>query len=385
MRNDQCPICGRKSSATLALHFNQKMGLPTEVTIRSCDQDNWLFVGNGDQASYDSYYTSLANDSYHQEIAGADGRSPIAILQRQQLLNLVGDFFRERRTVLDFGCGEAWLLQELAAEFPSSNFWGVDPSPAVQVAADKIAGKNLPNLHIGRQLPTNVTFDLIIASHVVEHLIDFDLLRFWHSLLSENGLLYVEVPNALQYVTHERLEFLYYLDRLHVNHFTPQSLAQLLARHGFGYLVHFEYAFPYRDGKPYPALGTLFQKDGRKEHVTSPNMLETANSYISQEQIRAKVLKGEFKMFDGVLVWGAGDNFYRSLENGGPLSDLPAITLLDKRPQRVNIGTRSWTTEIPGDGIRRYPWPVIVTVSERRKEIADQVKEIDPSRKVFFV
>src|ERR1700730_14195342 len=67
MRNDRCPICGAESAEVLQLHFNTKMSLPTEISIRHCASDNFLFVANGDQESYDAYYKSLANDSYHAE------------------------------------------------------------------------------------------------------------------------------------------------------------------------------------------------------------------------------------------------------------------------------------------------------------------------------
>jgi len=385
MRNHQCPICGRESHTILQMHFNQKMKLPTEVTIRHCASDNFLFVANGNQDSYDEYYKTLANDSYHSEITGGDLHSPIAQLQRDHFVKLLGEFFQKPRKVLDFGCGEAWLLTELAREFPSSSFWGFDPSPAAPIGSEKARALGLTNLRIDRQPPSGTTYDLVIASHVLEHLIDFDLVQFWSSLLTENGILYVEVPNALEYASHERMGFLYYFDRLHVNHFTPQALAALVAKHRFGYIGQFEYEFPYQDGKKYPALGMLFRKGGEVVEISSPRILETATLYISHEQQRAKALNQELKKFDGVLVWGAGDNFYRSSENSGPLSDLPNMIVLDRRPQVVAIGSRKWTTEAPADGIRRHSWPVVVTVSEGRKTIGNEVKQIDGSRQIFFL
>ena len=173
------------------------------------------------------------------------------------------------------------------------------------------------------------------------------------------------------------MEFLYYFDRLHVNHFTPQSFAFLLAQHGFGYVGQVEYDFPYRDGKQYPALGMLFRKGGEVVNLSSASILEAAMRYTSAEQQRARVLQEQLKKFDGVLVWGAGDNFYRSSENGGPLSDPGNMIVLDKRPQVVTIGSRRWTTEAPADAIRQYPWPVVISVSEGRKSISREVKEID--------
>jgi hypothetical protein len=229
-------------------------------------------------------------------------------------------------------------------------------------------------------------YDLVILSHVVEHLLDFDLLSLVSELLTQNGLLYVEVPNSLKYEQYARREFLYYFDRVHVNHFTPQSLARLAEMYGFGQIMHFEYAFPYRDGGEYPGLGMLFRKGSEKEvEKISPSILAASERYISSEKLRAGLVAEQFNEHEGVLIWGAGDNFYRSIENGGPLSGLRNFVVLDRSPREIVIGNRSFTPELPEEAIRRIPWPVIVTVSVDRNSIKEQIAGIDPLRPVFFV
>jgi len=141
----------------------------------------------------------------------------------------------------------------------------------------------------------------------------------------------------------------------------------------------------YRDGGEYPALGMLFGKGQEAVGISSPSIHQTAMLYISQERVRAQALTEQLKTFEGVLVWGAGDNFHRSSENGGMLSNLKNIVVLDQRPQVILIGDRRWTTEVPAEGIRRYRWPVLIAVSVGRDAICQQVKEIDPSRQVFFL
>ena len=41
--------------------------------------------------------------------------------------------------------------------------------------------------------------DLVIASHVIGHVVDFDLVHMLHGFLKEGGLLYIEVPTRLHY------------------------------------------------------------------------------------------------------------------------------------------------------------------------------------------
>lgn len=387
MRNKNCPICGDRAESVLQLHLNAKMNLPTEIEISHCESDNFLFVANGSTLDYDDYYRSQANDSYHGEVSGGNLRSPIAMLQRSYLVPALDGFLDQPRKVLDFGCGEASLLVELASEFPCSAFFGFDPGPAAQFGSEKASGLGLNNIHISdlEKIKDRGPYDLVVLSHVVEHLLDFDLLDLLYALLTEKGLLYVEVPNSIQYVSHQRLEFLYYFDRLHVNHFTPQSLARVASSHGFGYVRHFEYAFPYRDGDQYPALGVLFRKGEPSIGISSLSSIEAIRRYIALEKERAKELAKNLNGYEGVLVWGAGDNFYRSCENGGPLSALRNMIILDRRPQTISIAGKEYRTEDPHDGIRRYSWPVVITVSEGRESLCNQVKQIDPHRPIFSV
>jgi hypothetical protein len=361
------------------------MQLPTEIELRLCQRDSFLFVAGGCQSDYDQYYATVANDTYHQELSDGTARSPISTVQSDHLLIALGGFFAEPRKVLDFGCGEASLLVELATNFPSSAFFGFEPGPAAQVGSSKGATLGLDNLSIAGMAESKKCgpYDLVIVSHVMEHVLDFDLFSLLGSFLAEGGLLYVEVPNSLQYEACERLEFLYYFDRLHVNHFTPQSLARLAASYGFGCVEHFEYAFPYRDGGEYPALGMLFRKGGDAIDIGSPGIVDAANRYLKKEQERAKVIAGQLDAFEGVLVWGAGDNFYRSADNGGPLSKLRKMVLLDRRPQEVTIADCTYRTIDPEIGIRSHPWPVVITVSEGRKAMVRLVTELDPGRRIL--
>jgi hypothetical protein len=216
-------------------------------------------------------------------------------------------------------------------------------------------------------------------------LIDFDVVGSLGELLAPDGLLYVEVPNAYDYPEQERLEFLYYFDRLHVNHFTPQSLTRLMAGYGLGIVRHFTYSFPYRDGGTYPALGAIFRKAKNGADIPSPDLLARIKLYLQQEREKATRLGRDLASFDGILVWGAGDNFYRSIGNDGPLANLRNFVVLDRRPGVVEAGKGPVQTMDPETAIRKFAWPVVVTVSEDRAAIAQQISLIAPTRRVIFI
>ncbi len=387
MRNHCCPICGQAAVKFIDLQFGTKLQIPTDIDLRHCEQDNFLFVAAGSQPAYDRYYGSQANDAVHHELAAGSIRSPISVLQKQYLVSALGDLLTTPRRVLDFGCGEGSLLVELAAAYPSSSFVGFEPGPAAAKALWKARQLKLTNLSLVNleEACTQAPYDLVIVSHVLEHVIDLNILSLLNQLIGSSGLLYLEVPDALQYENYSRSQFLYYFDRLHVNHFTPQALSQLAAMFGLVPMTHFSYHFPYRDQGRYPAIGMILASGDSASTLMSPQLPEGLVRYVRREKQSAALLRMELEQCEGLLIWGTGDNFYRNCGNDGPLSRMRNPVLLDSNPRVVKIQGRSYQTMQPHDGIQTYPWPVIVTVCEDRHSIAQEVEQISPGRHVLYV
>ena len=388
MRDQCCPICRGESELVLSQHLGAKMALPAEVPVRWCAQDNFLFVAAGAQSDYDAYYAAVANDTVHEEVSEATGlRSAISQRQHAQLHGLLGDFFNKPRKVLDFGCGGAGLLVELALGHAGSSFFGFEPGPAAKTALGKIEALELKNLAMLSlaECRAQAPFDCIMLSHVIEHVLDFGLIELLASLLAEDGVLYVEVPDAECYESHARREFLYYFDRLHVNHFTREALSRLFGRYGFVRFGDIGYAFPYRDGGQYPALGMLFGKGPADSAFRSAPVLPGVERYLKQERARGEQKRASLQSLHGVVVWGAGDNFYRSAQNGGPLDGLQQMVVADLAPRDVDLGERTYRAIAPPEALRMYSWPVVITVSEASRAIQEQIARVDPGREVFFI
>jgi 2-polyprenyl-3-methyl-5-hydroxy-6-metoxy-1,4-benzoquinol methylase len=380
VRTEACPICAGPTNAVVRLDLGAKPPLPATLPIQACEVCDFAFVAAGDARDYDAYYAAVANDECHREVEGADSPSAQqAALLRRQLGRLPA-------RVLDFGCGSGDLLAELAAANPDSHFVGWDVSaPALGTARQRLA--NLANAAIVpfEALASEGPFDLVILSHVLEHLLEFSLLATLRDLLADDGVIYIEVPDALRYEHRPRLEYLYYFDRLHVNHFTPQALASLGAKFGFGFTGQVERDFRYRDGQPYPAVGVFFRKDEPMAAVDSPDLGASLGRYLAGERHRFADVTRELSQLPGVLVWGAGDNFHRAASAGGPLSGLAKMRLLDRRTFRVRVGGADYETEPPEQTIRACPWPLVITVSEHRSAIQRQVVAIDPLRPIHFL
>jgi SAM-dependent methyltransferase len=108
---------------------------------------------------------------------------------------------------------------------------GVEPSPDF---CRPLAETGLPHLRgtLAEVHPAiHGTFDIIFMSHVLEHFYDpNEALKQCRLLLSDGGILAVEVPNILK--PFRSLDG-YFLRYVHPSSFSPRTLQALLAKHAF--------------------------------------------------------------------------------------------------------------------------------------------------------
>lgn len=152
--------------------------------------------------------------------------------------NYIYDFCKaelDRRTdlkILDVGCGNCGVMKRLDKVLHNSNFVGytlpIDNTEVKLQQNISVIYDDIDNININVARPSG--FDLIIMSHVLEHLYSpNEILRKFQTVLSSNGLIYIEVPS---YVWGEvRIDPLYSPE--HLSYFTINSLTNLLLQTGF--------------------------------------------------------------------------------------------------------------------------------------------------------
>lgn len=79
--------------------------------------------------------------------------------------------------------------------------------------------------------------DLVIYSHVVEHLLDpVKELQLLGEVISTNTIVYIEVPGIRNIKRNYYMDFLRYLQNAHAYHYTLTTLTNLLMKNGFAVL-----------------------------------------------------------------------------------------------------------------------------------------------------
>lgn len=174
-----------------------------------------------------SFYRKMSNYEQPQN----EGLRPQA--EKNQILRyfeLINKRFPRgfKGNALDIGCATA-----LGLSLFKSRGWdvvGLDPSPkCVELSKRYYDVRVIKGFFDPKLLEKEKPFDLIILCHVVEHLLHPDkVIKELGSLLSEEGIVYIEVPNLMKPYAPKC-----YFGFEHVNFFTPTSLVNMAQANGF--------------------------------------------------------------------------------------------------------------------------------------------------------
>ena len=378
-RGRRCPICTGVPQFLDRFAFGRKPNLPDHITFDYCGPCNFVFAEDIEADAYYRYYQTVQNDAGH--IVFSDQLASLPQLQAAHIRTRLGRDFCGN--ILDFGCGQARLLQRLTPEYPKASLYGYDVSNFVE---SDIGIQFLPSIE-----DSALRFDLIIVSHVLEHLTGFSIIGVLAGLLAPGGLMYLEVPNPHEYCDCSRREFMYYFDRLHINHFSQTAMSRLLSQFELGIDSRGTHRFAYRDGV-YPAH-YCFATRADVQHQPSGFRMEGAldtefQDYRALEAKRFATLREKLLHHSatvGILAYGAGDNFHRSRWPGGPLFNLPLLGVLDRNADSL-AAKEGFVYMKPGRALAEYPNAVVVvTISQLTDQLISDVRAEKPDRTIYYV
>ena len=347
-----CPICG--NGEVERLHHQEFVLpgghlLPDAYDVVWCPVCGFAYADTpAGQRDYDLYYAGFSKYEDNRTSTGGGGSEWDARRLRETaaaVASLVPD--RQAR-VIDLGCANGGLLGELkAAGF--SNLVGVDPSPAC--VANTKAGHGVAAF-VGsiRQLPADLgRFDLVLLSHVLEHVADLaSAVDGLAALLNDRGLLYLEVPDASRYREFLNAPFQDF-NTEHINHFALHSLRNLFERRGFILESSGQKEIESSAGCPYPAVYGFFRKDAavsradlahngfQIDHAFRTgliNYIEASRRKIAQIEKRLAPFRNNR---EPLIVWGTGQLTMKLLAETS-LAAAHIVAFVDSNP--INQGKK---------------------------------------------
>jgi SAM-dependent methyltransferase len=378
----KCPVCSGKTGAVLhhqKFQLSDTSILPDQYDVVCCQICGFVFADTSvGQDVYNTYYAEYSKyEDADSSISTGGGTSVWDKERLKRVSNDISAKFKKDISILDIGCANGGLLFELKKE-GFANVFGLDPSRAcVNYVNNAGVTCYLGELFEADRYLQGKKFDLLILSHVFEHIYDLkNATMILRNLLNDNGAVYVEVPDASHYGSYYVVPY-YYFDSEHINHFDGHALKNLFESFGFSQLITQDKFFMVNDTTKYPAVYSIFRK--------TPSV--TAASVIKSEVVRNEVLKylemsgqnaahSELqKLADSkepIVVFGAG-NFTARLLESTPLKQCNIVAYVDNDKKKQGI-TFNNTKVMAPEYIKQFRGRVVVCSALHHDQIVEQVK-----------
>jgi SAM-dependent methyltransferase len=365
-----------------ALHFQrfllpQNHPLTKGYEVVCCEHCGFVYADSAvTQEDYDRFYTSFSKYEDKKTATGG-GDSPSDAQRLKNTAECIAAFLPNRAArILDLGCGNGGLLLRLK-EMGFTNVCGFD-LPAGCVENTRSLGIEAHFGSVTQHPPGVGQFDLIILSHVMEHLRELhQAVQGVDRLLQNGGHIYIEVPDASEYVSHIAAPFQDF-NTEHINHFSMRSMENLLGQLGFSGHGVGQKVFESSPGMPYPAHYGFWSKPARADFKVrrDDELVKRIREYITRsraimDQMDARLKKVLAKSPE-VIVWGTGQLAMKLLVETS-LAQATIVAFIDGNP--INVGKKLRGLEIqPPSRLAGFAQPIIITTTLHQQAIADRIR-----------
>ena len=300
-----CPICKNRSTETISK--KDRYGLPHEVEI--CKTCGLIFTNpRMTQTSYNEFYDSEYRKLYLGAVEPQEnyiekqykrGGEIFSWIQNLDLLDI------EKANVLEIGCSSGGILAFFANK--GCDVLGVDLDSKFLNYGKKKFGLNLIHGSLD-DIPGDFKPDLIIYSHVLEHILDLEKeLYNLKRISTPKTLFYIEVPGIKNVHSAYKGDTLLYFQNAHTFHFSLTTLNNLMSENNFDLIQGDEF------------IRSIFRPKIESEFKSFKNDYHSALDYLNRtekkryrEQFHVKILKKKIGHKLVVLLQSA----YRKFKKG---------------------------------------------------------------------
>jgi SAM-dependent methyltransferase len=386
-----CAVCGSRQSKLL---YHQRFVLPTRnyfhggYDVVACARCGFTFADNTPpQAFLDTYYREMSKKRALLQQQAEKGlvEPDYVIRQHEHSITNILAHVHKNDSILDVGCYTGNLLSMLKTK-GFAKVKGLDPSPfAAEVAKEK-HGIDVVTGSLFDELPVGV-FDFVILTHVLEHIAELtSFLSRLKTLMNENGLLYVEVPDANNFFYSdspdhlaEHKEPFQQFSVEHINYFGAVSVVNLMEAHGF------EKVFIQPQVSTLAVIASVWSCRAVGMDTQTADSLR---SYIRESRERlASVTAVIDKLVQSkaeIIVWGAGLHTQKLLA-AGALAEGKIAAFVDSDPA-YHGGLLLGKPILPPQEIPRLgDLPILVSSKLHQESIASQIRNMGLNNQVVLL
>ena len=375
-----CPVC--LHSSVTPLHFQRFLlqenhPLANGYEVVCCDSCGFVYADSAvTQEDYNRFYASFSKYE-DKEIGTGGGESTSDADRLTNTAKCIAAFLPNRAArILDVGCANGGLLLRLK-QMGFKNVCGFD-LPAGCVENTRKLGITAHFGSVTEHPPGVGKFDLIILSHVLEHLRDLhEAVQGVERLLQNGGHIYIEVPDASEYASHVVAPFQDF-NTEHINHFSMRSVENLMGMLGFSGHGLGQKVFESTPGMSYPAHYGFWAKSKdaafkvRRDDVLVKRIGEyIARSRAMMDQMDARLKKVLAKSPE-VIVWGTGQLAMKLLVETS-LARAAIVAFIDGNPINAGKKLKGIEIKLPSQ-LAGLPQPIVITTTLHQQAIADRIR-----------
>ena len=292
-----CCICNSNNDSILnndsiSKIIDIKLNIPNEINLSNvlsiyyCNNCYFYFNdNNNNQDDYNLYYLKFNN--YKDYIISLD--------KDEKCYNFIKKYVDQNKSLLDFGCGNNELANKLKNNF------------------------NIDTYDIGMPFPTK-KYNCIILSHVLEHIYDINIfIKNLELLLEDNGIVYIEVPNAEFYNFLNNICPLQEINLEHINFFSKYALNKLMMNHEYYTSILIDDFFIINNEKYYIIRGLFIKKNN---NLSFEKYIDNGLSILKSFNF------DKINKIKNIYIYGCGQLLFKILD----YIDTNIINIVDDNP-----------------------------------------------------
>jgi 2-polyprenyl-3-methyl-5-hydroxy-6-metoxy-1,4-benzoquinol methylase len=384
MKNIHCPVCNSTQKTMMSL-FSKNMKVlgesfpESESFIVTCAECGSVYIDTeATQKHFSTYYDS----GYSKTISYYDTFGDNVTNQYfDTIYSCIKKYISSESHIFDMGAGRG----EFSVYLINKGYKHVLAAEPSLVNCDYIKNSGINCLY-DDTFSTNEnlknTFDLIILSHSLEHVIDFNIaLTNVKSMLKKDGVIYIEVPDASKYAD-VKFPSYFFMTYEHILHLTQKTFENIANVYGITLLE----SNSYFKCNSYHVINGIFKNNG-----TFLNVIYTDETKIAVEeylQYSKKKLSPMIQKLENsqekLILWGIGASTAQLLND--TFDHCNIIQLIDSNASRQGIEFeilhKTFTVKSPSKLIDKEATIVVLPIMYKNS-IISQIQAMGFTNKIL--